>query len=328
MIFKCKNCGANTVWSPEKDAVCCPHCDSIDSEEAVTMSSDMFQCGACGAPMEPKQYDSANKCEHCGAYTIFEERISGQYEPHLILPFKIGKEQAKEILRKEFGKKLFVPSSFLKAASLDKMEGDYIPFFLYDFDCKYRFSAKGKKIRRWRSGNTEYTETSIFQIYRDMDVDFSRIPADASLSMPDGEMDLLEPYDYNAMLGFEPKYMSGFLGEKYSVDSQTLEPRALHKARGDAGGLMRQSIVGYDSVIPETDDCRLTTSARNYALLPVWNYVFRFNGKDYFFRLNGQTGKLVGKAPISVAKMMGYAATLFACILAIGGLLNGIMGVI
>ena len=85
------------------------------------------------------------------------------------------KEQAKEILRKEFGKKLFVPSSFLKAASLDKMEGDYVPFFLYDFDCKYRFAAKGKKIRKWRSGNTEYTETSIFQIYRDMDVDFSRI---------------------------------------------------------------------------------------------------------------------------------------------------------
>ena len=317
MIFKCKNCGANTVWSPEKDSMFCPHCDSIDSEEAVN-GSDLFQCAACGAPMQPKQYDSATKCEHCGAYTIFEERISGEYLPHLILPFKVGKQKAKELIKQEFGKKLFLPSNFLKESYLDKMEGD----------CRYRFAAKAKKIRRWTTGDTEYTETSIFQIYRDMDVDFSRIPADASLAMPDGEMDLLEPYNYGQMTGFEPKYMSGFFGERYSVSKEALEPRAKQKARNDAGALMRSSIIGYDSVTPEMDDCQCRTTAENYALLPVWNYIYRFKGKDYFFRLNGQTGKLVGKAPISIGKMAGYAATLFGCIVAIGALINGILGVI
>lgn len=305
----------------------CPHCDSIDSEEAVN-GSDLFQCAACGAPMQPKQYDSATKCEHCGAYTIFEERISGEYLPHLILPFKVGKQKAKELIKQEFGKKLFLPSNFLKESYLDKMEGDYIPFFLFDFDCRYRFAAKAKKIRRWTTGDTEYTETSIFQIYRDMDVDFSRIPADASLAMPDGEMDLLEPYNYGQMTGFEPKYMSGFFGERYSVSKEALEPRAKQKARNDAGALMRSSIIGYDSVTPEMDDCQCRTTAENYALLPVWNYIYRFKGKDYFFRLNGQTGKLVGKAPISIGKMAGYAATLFGCIVAIGALINGILGVI
>lgn len=327
MIFKCRNCGANTVWSPEKDSMCCPHCESIDSEEAVR-NDNMFQCAACGAPMQPKEFDSANKCEHCGAYTIFEERISGEYLPHLILPFKVGKQKAKDLIKQEFGKKLFLPSSFLRESYLDKMEGDYIPFYLFDFDCHYRFAGKGKKIRRWVSGDTEYTETSIFQIYRDMDVDFSRIPTDASIAMPDGEMDLLEPYNYGEMTGFEPKYMSGFLGERYSVSKETLEPRAKQKARNDAGALMRSSITGYNSVTPEMDDCQCRTKAENYALLPVWNYIYRFKGKDYFFRLNGQTGKLVGKAPISIGKMAAYAATLFGCIIAIGALLNGILGVI
>lgn len=130
------------------------------------------------------------------------------------------------------------------------------------------------------------------------------------------------------MTGFEPKYMSGFLGEIYSVSKETLEPRAKQKARNDAGALMRSSIIGYDSVMPEMDDCQCMTKAENYALLPVWNYIYRFKGKDYFFRLNGQTGKLVGKAPISIGKMTGYAATLFGCIVAIGALINGILGVI
>lgn len=327
MIFKCRSCGANTVWSPEKDSMCCPHCESIDSEEEVR-NDNMFQCAVCGAPMQPKEFDSANKCEHCGAYTIFEERISGEYLPHLILPFKVGKQKAKDLIKQEFGKKLFLPSSFLKESYLDKMEGDYIPFFLFDFDCHYRFAGKGKKIRRWTTGDTEYTETSIFQIYRDMDVDFSRIPADASIAMPDGEMDLLEPYNYGEMMGFEPKYMSGFFAERYSVSKESLEPRARQKARNDAGALMRSSITGYNSVTPEMDDCQCRTKAENYALLPVWNYIYRFKGKDYFFRLNGQTGKLVGKAPISIGKVTAYAVTLFGCITAIGALINGILGVI
>lgn len=328
MIFKCKNCGANTVWSPDKNSMCCPHCDSLDSEEMVTDATGMVQCAACGAPMQPKQYDSANKCEHCGAYTIFEERISGEYEPHLILPFQISKEKAKELIKKEFGKKLFLPSTFLKTSYLDQMEGDYIPFFLYDIDCNYKFAGKGKKVRCWTRGDTEYTETSLFQIYRTMDVDFAKIPADASLAMPDKEMDLLEPYDYSALVGFQPKFMSGFLGEIYSVNGEILEPRAKKKARSDASELMKKSIVGYSSVIPEVDECSLRTKAENYALLPVWNYRYRFGGKDYLFRLNGQTGKLVGKAPISIAKMLGYAATLFCGITVCCLLINGITGVL
>ena len=112
------------------------------------------------------------------------------------------------------------------------------------------------------------------------------------------------------------------------MSKEALEPRAKQKARNDAGALMRSSIIGYDSVTPEMDDCQCRTTAENYALPPVWNYIYRFKGKDYFFRLNGQTGKLVGKAPISIGKMAGYAATLFGCIVAIGALINGILGVI
>lgn len=305
----------------------CPHCDSLDSEEQVK-SSEMFQCANCGAPMEPKQYDSASKCEHCGAYTIFEERISGGYEPHLILPFHISKAKAKETIRAEFGKKLFLPSSFLKEAYLDKMEGDYIPFFLFDFDCNYRYAGRGKKVRVWRSGNTEYTETSIYDIYRDMDVDFTKMPVDASTAMPDGEMDLLEPFDYSEMLDFQPKYMSGFLGEMYSESPEVLEPRARTKARSDAERLMHESIHGYNSVTPTMQDLQCNKKLERYALLPVWNYVYQFKGKKYFFRLNGQTGKLVGKAPVSVGKAIGYSMTLFASISAIGLLINGILGVL
>ena len=182
------------------------------------------------------------------------------------------------------------------------MMGDYIPFFLYDFQCNYQYAAKGKKKRVWRSGDTEYTETSIYDIYRNMDVNFEQLPVDASTAMPDGEMDLLEPYKYKELVDFEPKYMSGFRGEVYSENSEVLEPRARKKAKSDAEILMSESIVGYDSVTPSVQNLNCNKTSEKYALLPVWNYIYQFRGKKYFFRLNGQTGKLVGKAPISVPK--------------------------
>lgn len=33
MIFKCKNCGGNVVYSPERKKMFCPFCESEDSEE-------------------------------------------------------------------------------------------------------------------------------------------------------------------------------------------------------------------------------------------------------------------------------------------------------
>lgn len=327
MIFKCKSCGSNTVWSPDHNKMCCPHCDSLDSEELIT-NENQYQCLSCGAPMEPEQYDSAIKCGHCGAYMIFDERIQGKYEPHLVIPFKISKAKAKEIIREQFKKKVFLPSGFLKEASLDELEGNYIPFFLYDIHCHYRYSAKGKKIRTWVSGDIQYTETSTYQIYRTMDADFNRVPTDASVSMPDREMDLLEPFDYTGMYSFEPKYMSGYRGELYSIEGETLEPRAKAKVRKDAEVLLKESITGYASVIPECNDCQCQTNKEQYALLPVWNYTYRYRGKNYRFCLNGETGKMVGKAPMSIGKMIGCSATIFALVTAMGYMIQAMVEVL
>ena len=91
MIYKCRNCGANAVYSPEKGTMYCPYCDSQDSEE-LAPGGGMAVCMNCGGELKPGDYMSAVKCEHCGTYVIFEERTEGCYKPHVILPFKLGED--------------------------------------------------------------------------------------------------------------------------------------------------------------------------------------------------------------------------------------------
>lgn len=56
---------------------------------------------------------------------------------------------------------------------------------------------------------------SIYRLIRDFDVNYDKIPVDASKNMPDEKMDLVEPYKYTALgssaqdicLDFRQKFM-------------------------------------------------------------------------------------------------------------------------
>lgn len=313
MIFKCRNCGGNTVYEPGRKKMYCPHCESLESGDMIREGS-VTQCGNCGAPLAVGEYTSSDRCPHCGSYLIFQERIEGKYEPNLILPFKISKDAAVELLHKEFKKKTFLPSSFLSEKSLETMQGIYVPFWLYDYQVQYDFVGQGTKTRSWVSGDTEYIETSYFEVIRKMEADFDKVPADASLKMDDGEMDLMEPYAYQELESFDPRYMSGFFGEVYNQSAEQLEERAQIKVRNASESLMSQSFLGYDTVKPGRKNLDVNRNNIRYALMPVWAYLYQYRGKTWRFHVNGQTGKVVGKTPVSKEKVLLYGASVFACV--------------
>ena len=316
MIYKCRNCGGNSIYNPATGSMYCPHCESQESQEKIA-GVGLLQCGNCGAPLEPGEHTSAMKCENCGSYHIFEERISGEYTPHLVLPFKITKEQAVEAIKAEFKKRFFTPKEYMSYASISKMEGTYVPFFMYDFHSDISYRAIGTKVRTWTTGDYRYTETSYFQVERDLDAEFSRIPVDASLTMDNSVMDLMEPYDYKALIHFEDKYMSGFLAEKYSDDKTVVGNRARQKARNDSVSLLHSTISGYATLTQASENIDVQLRSEQYALLPVWVYEFEYRGKKYTYHVNGQTGKVIGKTPVAYPKLFACTAAVFGVCLAL-----------
>lgn len=315
MLFKCKNCGGSVVYEPRRGVMYCPHCEGENSEDRIDNGS-MTQCVNCGAPIEVRDYISACRCGHCGSYLVLNERVEGIYEPHMILPFCVSKQAAVDAMNREFSRRLFTPSDFMSAKSLEKMEGIYVPFWLYDYDAAYDYAGEGTKVRTWTSGNTEYTETSYYEVIRRMDVDFDRIPVDASYAMEDGIMDLMEPYNYQEMEGFDPKYMSGFYGEIYNQGAPELEGRAQVKARNSAQEMMQTSLGGYSSIRTFRNDLTLSRNGVHYALMPVWKYLYQYKGQIYQYHVNGQTGKVIGTTPVSKAKVLSYATSVLAVVTA------------
>lgn len=324
MFFKCKNCGGNVVYSPEKHTMYCPYCEGEKSEERVDENQqieDAFanpeegrkavSCNNCGGEIPLEQFTSATQCPYCGSYHIIESRVEGEYEPKKMIPFQLGKEACKTAIKNRLAKVTFAPADILAEVKLNSVQGMYVPYWLYDYDTKCTFSGEGTKIRKWTSGSYEYTETSIYSIARDMDISYKEVPADASIQMPDQIMDLIEPFDYKDFVPFSPEYMSGFDGEVYNMRSQDIGQRAVDKTRSSARGILESSYSGYTSVKTIHSNVQLLAEDANYSLLPVWKYEYSYRNQKYPFYVNGQTGKVVGLAPLSKKKGLVYSLSVF-----------------
>ena len=159
-------------------------------------------------------------------------------------------------------------------------------------------------MRTWTSGNTQYTETSYYAVNRSLDIGFDKIPVDASEAMPDNVRDLREPYNYSQLIDFNPEYMSGFYAEKYNMPADAVEARAQRKMNEDAAAMLQASYAGYHSIRAISQEIKVTGNSSCFGLLPVWKYQYTYDGKDYPFYVNGQTGKIVGEVPVSKKKAL------------------------
>lgn len=329
MIFKCKNCGGNAIYSPEKKSMFCPYCDSINSEEKEEhIGQELRICPNCSGEVPVLEHASTTQCPYCDSYLIFDERVTGQYMPKKMIPFQMGKESCKQALRDKFKKNIFAPTDFLSEARLNSMQGIYVPFWFYDYNTNVDFVGEATKVKSWTTGSTRYTETSYYNVVRNMDIHFKGVPVDASIQMPDDVMDLVEPYTYAQLEDFKPEYLSGFFAEKYNMTADLVESRANQKMDSDAKQMLNESVAGYGSVKSVRKQIVVRDSSSWYGLLPVWKYNYKYKDKEYPFYVNGQTGKIVGTAPLSKTKIGVYSTTLWALMTAIMLLINSIFRLI
>ena len=307
MFYRCKDCGGNAVYDPKKKKMVCESCGNEETQEKI-LQEKLHICNNCGAEIESKKTDLALKCPYCGTYVIFEDRMKDAYKPDLALPFVIDRKEAIEIIRKNFAKKMFIPKDFCSTSSLESLQGRYVPFWMYDMETHVHFEGEGRKIRTWTEGDYDCTETSIYRLVRDFNVNYDKIPVDASKNMPDEKMDLVEPYKYAALGKFRSKYLSGFQAEIYDENKEELLPRAQKKAKKYTEGYLDEYNNSYSSVktaIKKVDSKEMNSY---YTFLPVWRYVYRYQGTNYEFFVNGQTGKAIGTPPTSKARMFSWFA--------------------
>ena len=106
------------------------------------------------------------------------------------------------------------------------------------------------------------------------------------------------------------KYLSGFMAQKYDVPYENVLPRVQKRVDEHSKRVLEKSIQGYTSHVVTSHHAQLNQIKHDYVLLPVWFMNYHYNGKDYNFAMNGQTGKLVGDLPVDKGRFWGMFAAI------------------
>ena len=261
-----------------------------------------YSCPSCGAEIICDETTAATSCVYCGNPTVVPGQLGGNLRPDYVIPFALEKETAKQRLLEYYKKKKFLPDSFTEGNHIEEIKGVYAPFWLFDGDADANVRYKATRVHRRRSGNYEITTTEHFRVTRQGNVAFQKVPVDGSSKMPDEHMDAVEPFDYHGIKPFSTAYLPGFFADKYDQDAAACVSRADERIRNSAAQALASTVTGYNSVVPEHTDIRLNHGSVKYALLPVWLLHTKWNGQDFLFAMNGQTGKLIGDLPVDKKK--------------------------
>jgi len=271
-----------------------------------------YNCPSCCAELICDETTAVTACPYCGNPSVVPGQLSGVLKPDFVIPFKVTKEKAIAALKEHYKGRPFLPNAFKQKNHLEEIKGVYVPFWLFDgtADCDAVYDCE--KTHTYRSGDYDVIHTDHFEVLREGSVSFSRIPVDGSTKMPDDYMDSIEPFDYGALKEFSTGYMPGYMADKYDVSAEECSERADARAENTAEQCLRDSVINYSSVLERHKNIRLHRGEVKYALLPVWLLTTKWNGENWLFAMNGQTGKFVGKLPVDKKKKWAIFAGVYA----------------
>lgn len=261
-------------------------------------------CSSCGAALIVSGSTAVSQCPYCGNNTVVPGTLGDTLEPDLVIPFETTKEQAVEALKEHYKGKFLLPKAFKAENHIEEIQGVYVPFWLFDAKAEGSQTFRCENHRYWSDSDYDYVETTKYSCYRRGSTRFARIPADGSKRMPDDMMDSIEPFDFSKLKPFSMGYLPGFLTERYDADVKYCAPRAQLRALNTLGSRLESTVTGYDTVLPDNHvDGDVFYTNVSYALFPVWMLHTKWNGGDYLFAMNGQTGRMVGDLPCDNKKM-------------------------
>lgn len=336
--YKCPNCGGSIIWNEESKKMQCRSCNTVFSTEEIGSLTEKnfgfnwkdhidkskkiktelsYTCKSCGAEITSDGTIAATKCPYCDSPIIIDETIKGVNTPNYVIPFQITKEKSIDLLKEFYKGKILLPKFFKNDNKLQKIQGVYVPFWLYDSYVEGEAKFIGTRTMTWREGDYDVIETSYYDIYRNGSADFSKVPADASTKADDSIMDSIEPFDYSQLMNFKDAYLSGYLANKYDVGVDENTSRIESRIENTLENKLNSSVIGYETVHCNYMDIDCSQGNVYYALFPVWFLTTVYNGEIITFAVNGQTGKIAGKLPISNKKLFGIITVVFLIIIII-----------
>ena len=322
-IYKCPGCGANLVYNTNTQSLYCEYCDytlelkgTHSTEEhdfftSIENESNLEQvqkatCKNCGATIILDKKDITSSCPFCDtSIVISTENIKG-LKPDRVIPFKIDPTISKENYRLWIKKKFFAPTKIKKEIPNPHIHSIYIPSWTFDTNVLASYEGRlGKHYTTYvGSGKNRraVTRTRWFRIKGVHQKIVDDILVCSGKQIQQQEMIKIEPFETNDSYLFDNRYIVGHPTEHYSISLKEGwkigQSRILEQMKREILSKYNYDVVDYLKIYPNYNNVKY-----KYVLLPIWIGHYFYYKKKFRFIVNGENGKVWGKAPVSIVKI-------------------------
>lgn len=308
--FKCQSCGTVIEVKPDKDYVEEYSFDSYSAREGGKPLSGVAtaSCPNCGAEIYFDEHETAQRCPMCGSAMVRSDVAKSGIAPEGIVPFRVDKDDARQLFRKWIAKRWFAPSELKKAYQEGALQGLYVPFWTFDAEAMANYTGQGGRTRteRDREGHTR-THTDWFPVAGSVYTSFDDILVCASEKAQSTAVAYAGPFNtISDIKPFAMQYLTGYVAERYSIDgitcfNSTARPQMESKLRS----MCNSDIMahGYSQARLHSFQPLYRNVTYKSVLVPVYTANYSWHGKEYGFAVNGESGRVKGSYPKSPLKI-------------------------
>lgn len=341
---ECDSCGGDMFYDAETRKLKCKFCGHLEdidfskvnvkelsvdkiSEEDFTwdIKAKVIVCKNCGGETIVEPTEETSYCSYCGSQHIMEEKNANMgMRPQGVIPYAISNRKAKELMDAWVKKRWLAPKD-LKTRFMDKsLKSIYMPYWTFDSKVGSDYSVRIGDYYYVGSGDDRKRRTKWRNHSGHKDSFFDDILVTAIESKDYDLLKKIEPFHTQGeqVVDYKPEFLVGHQARKY-----TIMPDVAH---GIARSIMAQDIQDeIKRLLPgDTYDSynqRLVYSNESYKhiLLPVYMAAYDYQQRIYNVLINGQTGEVQGKAPVSTWKVVGLIAIAILIIVIVMLISNG-----
>ena len=267
----------------------------------------VFRCSNCGANTVISSKEISKNCPFCGTSNVVQTDEIVGLRPNAVVPFKITQTTAIESYIKWIKKSFWAPQKFKKNVEPNDVYANYIPSFTFDTDvlCKYhgRLGEHYQVTVMVNGKPTTKTKTRWFPISGTFKRPFNDLLVQASSKISSRDMGNLEPFGTERSQQYSDEFLHGFTATQYTKSGETCWNEAVDRMKV----ICKREILKkytYDEegeFVFDTFECN--NRSFKYVLLPLYIGHTEYRKKLYNFFVNGETGKPTGKVPKSVFKV-------------------------
>ncbi len=338
--FSCPACGGEARWDPAKQALICPYCGNSspavlqtssngqtsiqeldlaaalrsipDSARGWNAQKTSVKCQSCQAisVFDPERV--SQRCDFCGSSALVPyEQIKEAFRPESLLPMKLSESRVRDDVRKWYGSHFWAPNKLKNRAVTDQVHGMYIPYWTFDAQTAAQWSAESGDYyyvteqytdSQGRSRTRQVQKVRWYPSHGSLNHFFDDELVAASKGVHAELLREVEPFETSELVPYDPGFLSGWVVERYQIDLGAAATASREQMHSKLEAMCAARVPG-DTHRNLQVHADYTEQTFKHVLVPLWLLNYQYGARKFQVVMNGHSGRIAGKYPLSTAKI-------------------------